>query len=176
MPRTTQELMTLPPFHRSRAGRSVLALFRRRIIPLPAIRTPVAAAMAALLFIAFTGAAHANTTRGEAGAKSRSIHETFRLHVSGRIAPGTTFWVAYGPLDDRFVILQLHRVRPDTYAASEDLPVGGRTSFAYLTGHGTIMTRLGLVPGNPVVTIRQVGPVTISDRALPAVQWQEPVG
>lgn len=135
----------------------------------------VSGVLVLVLCFGVTGTAQAS--KGGAGmVKPLSIQETFRLQVAGRVAPGTTFWVAYGPLRGRFVILRLRRDAPGSYVATQMLPMGGRTTFAYVAGRGTMMTRLGLVPGNPVITIKEVGPVTISHAELPAVQWQAPVG
>ena len=88
----------------------------------------------------------------------------------------TTFWVAYGPVADRFHIVQLHRSQPGLYSAARMLPVGERTTFTYLSGRGVVQTRMGPVPGDPVVTIRTTGPMTISAHQLPTVRWVAPVG
>jgi hypothetical protein len=99
---------------------------------------------------------------------------TFRLQVAGSIAPGTTFWVAYGPVNGHFGIVRL-RGANGTYSAKERVPAG-RTTVAYLAGHGTMKTRFGVAPGNPVVTIHRVESAVIGQGPLPTVRWIAPVG
>jgi hypothetical protein len=50
------------------------------------------------------------------GVHVQGVH--FRLHVVGRPSPGTTFWVAYGPLAGRFGIIRLHAAGSNMYEAS----------------------------------------------------------
>lgn len=107
---------------------------------------------------------------------ARSVSTDFRLHVAGHVAPGTTFWVAYGPLDGKFAILRLHSAGRGAYLRRSTLPLGARATYSYLMGHGSIHTRLGREPGNPVVTIRTIGPLTVRQAPLPTVQWQAPIG
>lgn len=104
------------------------------------------------------------------------VATTFRLHVSGRLTPGTTFWVAYGPLDGHFAILRMRAVGNGSYVRSANLPRGARASYSYVMGHGVLRSRVGRVPGNPVVTIRSIGPVTVGQTPLHSVQWQAPIG
>lgn len=117
-----------------------------------------------------------------AGASSGTRHHaasqlvTFRLQVSGSPTPGATFWVAYGPLADRFGLVQLHPAGHGTYVARQDLPAEGRTVFAFLAGNGVIRTRFGPAPGDPVTTIQRFGPVSVWHLALPTVHWEAPVG
>jgi hypothetical protein len=118
-----------------------------------------------------------------AGALHRPPHRapatvavTFRLQVSGKPGQGTTFWVAYGPLADRFGLVQLHRSAPGLYAVTQSLPAQGRTIFAYLVGHGSIHTRFGSAPGDPVAIIKRVGPVSARGLGAPTVTWTAPVG
>lgn len=107
-----------------------------------------------------------------------AAHETtctFRVHVSGTPDPRMTFWAAYGPLHGRFGVLRLHSAGAGTYAAQQTLP-DGTTAVTFLAGVGTVHTREGAAPGNPVVTIRSLPSVSISSCSLPTVEWQAPVG
>lgn len=104
------------------------------------------------------------------------LAQTFRLEVTGRTGPDATFWVAYGPLAGHFGMVQLHRAGSNTYAATAQLPGPGRTTFVYVSGHGAVHTRMGWVPGDPVMTIRTIGPVTVTQPHLPTVRWQAPIG
>jgi hypothetical protein len=99
----------------------------------------------------------------------------FRLVVYGTIAPTDTFWVAYGPLQDKWGIIQLHAAGLNLYGARAKLP-RGHTVFSFIQGSGVLHTRLGLVPGNPVTTIRQIGPTSASGGDFPLVVWREPMG
>lgn len=101
---------------------------------------------------------------------------TFRLHVVGQPAPGTTFWVAYGPLAGHWGIVQLHSSSAGWYTASHALPVQGKSVFTYLTGHGVAHAKVGDVPGNPVVKFRDVGPATAAAAGHVAATWYQPVG
>jgi hypothetical protein len=122
----------------------------------------------------------ASGTRAEARTKTRAGPDTalvtFRLQVSGQPASGTTFWVAYGPLDGHFGLIQLHASQSGLYTAQRRLPLHGRTIYSYLAGQGTAQTRIGRVPGDPVITIRTFGPLSLADQTLPLVRWQAPVG
>jgi hypothetical protein len=62
------------------------------------------------------------------------------------------------------------------YSATQTLPAQGRTTFAYLVGHGSIQTRFGPTPGDPVTTIRRIGPVSAPDLNGLMVSWAAPVG
>jgi hypothetical protein len=104
---------------------------------------------------------------------SRTV--TFRLQVSGPPARGATYWVAYGPLDGKFGIVRLTFAGSHMYKATRDLPAHGRAIFAYLSGYGSVWTRLGWVPGPPVVTIRRFGP-TLAWQLPTTVSWVPPIG
>lgn len=110
------------------------------------------------------------------GRHARFVATDFRLHVAGHVARGTTFWVAYGPLDGKFAILRLRSVGNGIFVRRSSLPIGARATYTYVMGHGALHTRLGQEPGNPVVTIRTVGPLTVRQAPLPAVQWHAPIG
>lgn len=101
---------------------------------------------------------------------------TFRLRVVGDPARDTTFWVAYGPLAGRFGIVRLRERSFGVYAATARLSTTGRTDITFVAGHGVIHTRAGPAPGNPVVTIRTLGPISIWPRGIPVVKWWAPVG
>jgi hypothetical protein len=134
-------------------------------------------AMIAALFVAVLTPT-ADRAQGQTPRKMipGSTPITFRLQVIGRPAAGATFWVAYGPLAGQFGIFQLHASGQSTYTATQRLPVQGRTVFAYLAGHRVMPSRLGPVPGDPVITIRHVGPTAARQLAFPVVQWQAPQG
>jgi hypothetical protein len=107
--------------------------------------------------------------------KHAATVSVFRLSVDGDITPGDTFWVAYGPLAGKWGIIQLHAASSRLYMARATLP-RGRSVFSYIQGKGVMQTRLGAVPGNPVTTIRQIGPVSASGTDFPLVVWHEPIG
>lgn len=107
---------------------------------------------------------------------SRTVPCVFRLHVNGNPGTSATFWVAYGPLHGRFGIIRLTRVGAHTFTARRNLPAGARTSFAYVEGQGTVHTRAGAAPGNPVITINTLGPLRLGARPLPLQRWAAPVG
>lgn len=100
---------------------------------------------------------------------------TFRLQVSGDLPRDMTFWIAYGPLTGQFGIVRLQRSDPDHYATSVRLPAG-RSSFAYIAGHGIRWMRYGPVPGDPIVTIRRLDRSTARQAARSTVSWHVPVG
>jgi hypothetical protein len=131
---------------------------------------------AVLLFAALIHPAYASTPGHRSGAPARTVAMTFRIVVSGRPARWTTFWVAYGPLDEHFGILRLRQTGQKVYETSVKLPTDGHTDFAYLVGNGAIKTRLGLEPGDPVTTIRIFHHVTPGQESLPPVLWQPPIG
>jgi hypothetical protein len=107
---------------------------------------------------------------------ARFVATDFRLHVAGQVAPGTTFWVAYGPLNGKFAILRLQPAGNSTFVRRSNLPIGALATYTYVMGQGAVHTRLGQEPGNPVVTIRTVGPLTVRQVPLPTVQWHAPIG
>lgn len=108
--------------------------------------------------------------------RSPMVMTTFRLHVAGRPGAQTTFWVAYGPLAGRWGLVRLHAGDRGLYAATRSLPRTGCTMFAYLVGSGARVTRAGRVPGNPTVTIRLIGPTSVSIPGRITVQWHTPIG
>lgn len=108
----------------------------------------------------------------------RNAHDSlcaFHLHVSGTPDAHMTYWVAYGPLQGRFGVMQLHAVGAGQYSVQRSLP-DGTTNLTFLAGIGSVHTRAGDAPGNPVVTIRTLTFVSIQGCALPTVEWQAPVG
>ena len=104
------------------------------------------------------------------------IPMTFTLAVSGTPAAHETFWVSYGPLAGHFGIVRMHRTLPHTYTVTVRLPLHGRTTFYYLAGQGSLHTRAGLVPGNPVVTVKQVGPTSVARATAMRATWVAPIG
>jgi hypothetical protein len=105
-----------------------------------------------------------------------AVAVTFRLHVSGKPASDTTFWVAYGPLAGRFGLVQLHPSGAGVYSATQTLPTQGRTTFAYLAGRGAIQSRFGPAPGDPVTIIQRIGPVSARELDTSPITWTGPVG
>jgi hypothetical protein len=103
-----------------------------------------------------------------------TVSTTFHLRVAGRLAPGTTLWVAYGPLRGKFGIIRLRAHAGNLYTATRVLPAAGKTVFSFIAGNGTMTTRLGVVPGNPVRTIRSIGPTSIWPHGVPTVLWRVP--
>ena len=99
---------------------------------------------------------------------------TFQLQVVGAPDPSTTYWIAYGPLDGKFGIVQLQQRRGGVFSANLRLPTSGKSVFTYIAGHGVVHTRLGLEPGSPVLTVRQFGPTSVWPRGIPAARWQAP--
>jgi hypothetical protein len=101
---------------------------------------------------------------------------TFHLRVQATPPPQMTFWVAYGPPAPHFGVVRLHPVGNGQYVGSRALPVGASASFTYLAGWGTVRTRAGAVPGDPVFVIKRTGRVRIGLARLPAVVWRGPRG
>jgi hypothetical protein len=99
----------------------------------------------------------------------------FRLQVSGRPAEGTTFWVAYGPLQNQWGVIRLQARGGGVYSASASLPAG-RTTFAYLAAQGSVQTKSGPAPGGVPVTIALLGPTTAFAVAHTTVHWHVPAG
>ena len=102
---------------------------------------------------------------------SRMVQATFRLQVKGNPS-GHTFWVAYGPLNDQFGLIQLRPSSRGLYTATHSLPADGRTIFAFLAGSGTISTHFGAAPGDPVLTIKRIGPVSMASWKSPTIVWR----
>ena len=130
----------------------------------------------ATLFVPVYSRADAASSREIRVQPHPAVVQTFHLQVTGQPGPGTTFWVAYGPLGGRFGVIQLRASGSGVYAATARLPGAGRTAFVYLTGHGSMWTRGGLVPGDPVATIKTMGPVFVPRTVLPTVRWQASAG
>ncbi|HLJ69637.1 MAG TPA: hypothetical protein VKX16_19950 [Chloroflexota bacterium] len=104
-----------------------------------------------------------------------TVDVRFRLRVVGSPDAAATFWVAYGPLDDQWGVLQLRDAGHGLYDASAKLP-SGRTMIVFLEGHGAIRTRAGRVPGGPTLTIRELGPWNFPGKAIPMIRWHVPIG
>lgn len=114
--------------------------------------------------------------RHSAHARNALTVLTLRVHAAAAVSPDTTFWVAYGPVGGHFGLVRLQPTAGHMYQARQALPADGRTTFAFLAGHGVITTRFGSAPGDPVQTIQRVGPVSILDLHLPTAEWRAPVG
>lgn len=100
----------------------------------------------------------------------------FRLRVVNAVSPGTTLWVAHGPINGRFGLVRLHRVAGNLYEGTQRFPANARAEFFFLAGQGVAHTREGAAPGGMVQTIAHEGPLTLTTRQLPLVRWQGPVG
>lgn len=114
--------------------------------------------------------------RHRPASRSATATEVFRLRVVGPVEARATFWVAYGPLAGRFGIVQLRKEADGLYVANASLPAAGRTVLTYLEGTGAVQTPMGNAPGNPVTTIKTVGPLAVGSHNLPVVQWSQPAG
>ena len=132
--------------------------------------------LALLLAGPAAGAVDAHGAPHPAGLPAHTVLVTFRLEVTGSPAARTTFWVAYGPLAGRFGLIQLHSLGGGVYGAGRRLPMGGRTTYAYLAGQGVAHTRIGRAPGDPVIIIESFGPATALEAGRSVARWQAPVG
>lgn len=141
------------------------------VLRLPS-RFVIAALVTTLALVSHTPADAA----ARSGTHSRMTTVTFRLHTATRPQAGTTFWVAYGPLASQWGLVRLSARGNGLYEASRTLPADGRTTFAYLAGNGVIHAQFGPAPGNPVVTVRSVGPVIVSRVGRSTVEWYPPAG
>jgi hypothetical protein len=109
-------------------------------------------------------------------SKQRTVLTTFNLHVMGKPAAHTTFWVAYGPLADHWGVIQLRASGHGLFTAQRFLPAVGRTIYVYLAGHDFVTTPLGSAPGIPIIAIRWVGPMSASRIGTVIVEWSVPIG
>ena len=125
------------------------------------------------MLLAALSPAHASQM---SGSRTNLAVAAFRLQVRGVPADHTTFWVAYGPLNGRFGVVQMKPSGQGWYSAQARLPRNGRTVFAFLAAQGVVHTRLGPEPGSPVVTIRRVGQIAVGQQGPVTVSWQAPVG
>jgi hypothetical protein len=132
---------------------------------------------AALLALAsLSPALAASHESSHGGTVNHTVVRTFRLEVSNAVSGRATFWVAYGPLGGRWGLVRLRATRSGVYQASVRLPAQGRTTFAYVEGQGAVRTAHGLVPGDPVITVKRFDHVSTTAPQLGLVQWQAPVG
>jgi hypothetical protein len=135
------------------------------------------ASLALALALSALSPAHASQmSPTQAWSPGHLTAQTFRLQVQGTPAAGSTFWVAFGPLDGRFGLIRLKSAGTGWYTARARLPRQGRTVFAFLAGQGVLHATFGLAPGNPVVTIRRVGPVEVGLHDPITAHWDAPVG
>jgi hypothetical protein len=141
--------------------------------PVTGMKSTLISVAASILLIGLLSPVDAHGAANSVG-QVRTVVTTFRLHVIGRPAAHATFWVAFGPLADRWGLIQLHAAGGGTYTATQSLPAVGRTIFAYLAGQGVLTTQMGRAHGNPVVTIRRIGPVSASQVGATIVSWREP--
>ena len=141
--------------------------------PVTGIKSTLISVAASILWISSLSPGDAHGA-AKSARQVRTVVTTFRLHVIGRPPAHATFWVAFGPLADRWGLIQLHAAGGGTYTAAQSLPEVGRTIFAYLAGQGVLATQMGPAPGNPVVTIRRIGPVSASQVGATIVRWREP--
>ncbi|GAC1331995.1 MAG: hypothetical protein NVS2B16_28230 [Chloroflexota bacterium] len=131
--------------------------------------------IAVLLSSVHMQSASASTHR-QARAQASTVPVTFRLRAADAPSTDTTFWVAYGPVGGRFGIARLHAAGNHMYTARVLMPINARSIFAYLAGHGSITTRFGPAPGDPVQTVKQVGPVAVVRLRSVTTEWHAPIG
>jgi hypothetical protein len=122
------------------------------------------------------GISMAQADTGSGAWHAQLAPTTFQVKVAGARASGTTLWVAYGPLAGRFGIVRMRNTGGGIYRAQLQLPRGARGQFSYIAGHGTMSSRQGIVPGNPVSTIGHVGPTIIGQSHIPMMVWHPPIG
>lgn len=139
-------------------------------------RALLVACIVAILCIAAPFPAETRASTADLAQPGRTNTTVFRRHVAGHSARRASFWVAYGPLADRWGLVRLHAVGRGTYAATRVLPLEGRTVFAYLAGQGTIWTRAGYAPGSPIVTICLIGPMSATHLGPATIQWRALIG
>src|SRR5438270_13637329 len=97
-----------------------------------ALRNALAVLLVFSLLAAWPASPHAHSlpkSHPHRRSHTGMVTVTFRLTVVGQIVPGQTFWVAYGPLDGHFGIFQLHQTSRGSYAASQQFPADGRTTW-----------------------------------------------
>lgn len=109
-------------------------------------------------------------------AGSQLIRTSFHLQAAPNLPKTTTFWVAYGPLAGKFGLVRLHSVGPGRFVGSRRFPAGARADFAYIEGQGTMRTKEGIVPGNPVHTVGHVGPLVVGRQPIPLLRLAAPAG
>jgi len=112
------------------------------------------------LFVVAGSPVAASARPAVAKSHAGTVPASFRIHVSGHGDPLASYWVAWGPLDDKFGLIQLRRQSGNTFAADQPLPASGQTIFAYLVGRGVVYTAHGPEPGDPVWAfwLRAAGP------------------
>ena len=109
-------------------------------------------------------------------AGSSLVRTSFHLQVSSNFSPSATFWIAYGPLGGRFGLIRLHRAGDGRFVAAGWFPSGARADFYYIEGQGTMRTKEGVVPGNPVRTVGHAGPLIIGHHPVPVLRLSAPAG
>jgi hypothetical protein len=128
--------------------------------------------VAAIILAGAQAVAHAAGT----GAAPRFATVTFHLRVEKAPPAGMTFWVAYGPPEPRFGVVQLVRTQSGQYIGSQALPQGSRAAFTYLAAFGAVHTRAGLMPGGRVVVLKRTAPVSLGLRQTLDAVWAGPHG
>ncbi len=101
---------------------------------------------------------------------------TFSLVVTGTPASTLTYWVAHGPLDGRFGVIELHPTGTKVFSATVSLPLFAKTTFTYLAS-----TRVQVVhglkqPAGTIVTIKSMDDVTAGTAAMKTMHWSAPLG
>lgn len=135
-------------------------------------RKYIASAAIALAGVATPFAAHASTR-----ASNLSLVRTaFHLQAESGLPPTTTYWVAYGPVAGKFGLIRLRNTGHGQFTAAGWFPSGTRATFYYIEGQGTIQTKAGPAPGNPVHTIGHTSPVIIGRQAVPLFRVPAPAG
>lgn len=109
-------------------------------------------------------------------AGSPLVKTSFHLQAAADLPRATTFWVAYGPLGGKFGLIRLRSAGNGRFVGAGRFPSGARAYFSYIEGHGTMRTREGIVPGNPVHTIGHAGPLIVGRQSVPLVRLPTPAG
>lgn len=101
---------------------------------------------------------------------------TFTLIVTGEPAPNLSYWVAHGPIDGRFGVIQLHPVGTNSFSASVTLPALAKTVFTYLASTGRQVLHGQKQPAGTIVTIKSMEHVTAETAAFKIMHWSAPLG
>lgn len=121
--------------------------------------------LAVVVFIAAVASA-LGAPRAHA-SEPRLVQTAFHVQVPTTVPSRMTFWVAYGPVAGKFGIVRLHRASSREFVASARFPAGSRATFYYIEGRGSIQTRSGAAPGNPVTTLGHQGPLVVGRQPIP---------
>jgi hypothetical protein len=96
--------------------------------------------------------------------------------VAGEPGKDATFWVSYGPVNGRFGVFQLKPSGRGIFSARPAFRMPPKAILTFLMGHGSVQTRLGSEPGNPVIAIRSLPQTSLASLRVFLVRWQAPLG